>query len=99
MVGYATAIFAHSSRQFGLSQPKLVHQGTVGLGPFDWIQIFSLNVFDEGHLGLSEAVHIARDDRDFRQSCELGGTPATLAGDQFKPIATAADDQWLNNSR
>ena len=80
MVGDAAAIFAEPAAQLGLSQAQLAHQGAIGLGPVDRVEVLALDVFDQGHLGLRETVDLANEGRD-------GGEPGELRARQRRSPA------------
>ena len=49
-VRYSGPFFAHPARDFFLSQSEFVMQLVVGACLFNRVQVFALNVFDEGDL-------------------------------------------------
>jgi hypothetical protein len=47
------------------------------------VQVFSLNVFDQGDCNGGTVVHVAHDDRYILQFCQLRSPPAAFTGDNL----------------
>ena len=62
-------------------------------------EIFPLDVFDQSHLSLGEAVDITHDGRDFGQTGEFRRPPAAFAGDQLEAVFHTSEHERLNDSR
>ena len=74
-----------------MSQSKLLDQSRESLRFFEWIQIFALDIFDQRERKRGIVRHGANERRYFSQSCLLGGTPASLTGDDFEARAVDRD--------
>src|SRR5262249_27443929 len=91
----------HGGGDVVLRHLELVGQAAVGERRLDRIQILALDVLDERHLEerpLLSRRHVADDDRHALEAGHLRCTPAPLAGDDLKPIADLADDDWLDDA-
>ena len=69
-----------------LSQVELPDQLGVAPGFLDGVEVFALEVFDEGQLQGGAIIGLADDDGDLGQAEHLGGAPAAFAGDQLEMI-------------
>ena len=56
-------------------------------GLFEWIEIGALYVFDDGDLQRRLVIHVPDNNRDLDQPSQLGGAPASLAGDDLVSVA------------
>ncbi len=99
VMGDGAAVFAHAKGEFVLGEAELFHEGAVALGAFDGVEIFPLDVFDEGHLGLGVAIDIADDGGDVGVTGKLGGEPAAFAGDELVAPFHNSDDDGLDHAR
>jgi hypothetical protein len=68
------------------------------LGAVDGVEVFALDVFDQGHLGLSDGVDVADEGGDGGQAGELGRPKAALAGDELELLADLADQDRLDQA-
>src|SRR5205823_13160399 len=91
---------SHAARNLLLGQAEIVMELVVGVGLFHRIQIFALDVFDEGDLQcVAVVMEILNYDRDALQAGLLRGAKSALAGDQPKlMIASPADNEWLHDA-
>ena len=80
-----------------MTEVKLSRHSIKSLSKFHCVQVFALNVFDEGHLEEAIVGEILDDDWDCFERRELGSTPAALSGDEFVTVVLLADNQWLKN--
>ena len=68
------------------------------LGLFDRVEVLALDVFDDGQLGHLPIVDVADLHRHLPPVGRLGRAEPALAGDQFEPVADAADDERLQDA-
>ena len=87
MIGDAASILPHPAGQLRLGQSKLCHEALVSKCPVNRVEILPLNVFDQRHLSLLEAVGIADDRRHFCQTGDFRRPPTALAGDELILLA------------
>ena len=95
VVGDGAAVFAEPDCEFGLGEAELGHEGSVRLGAVDGVEVFALDVLDQGHLGLGEAIDGTDDGGDGGKAGELGGAPAALAGDELEGFADLGGRRWV----
>jgi hypothetical protein len=69
-----------------------------GVGHFDGVEVFALDVFDEGDLHEAVIGEVLDDDGDLGEASDFGGAEAAFAGDELVVGAIAADDEGLNNA-
>ena len=81
-----------------LSQVELPDQLGVAPGFLDGVEVFALEVFDEGQFQDGAIIGLADDDGDLGQAEHLGGAPAAFAGDQLEMIVLEADDERLHDA-
>jgi len=77
----------------------LIDEDAIALGAINGVEVFALDVFDEGHLGLGDGVDVANDGWDGGQAGELGRTEAAFAGDELELLAHLADENGLDQAR
>lgn len=80
-----------------LPQPKLTSEAREGIGFFDRVEIFTLQVLDQREFEDVLIGRFANDHGRLGQTDLLRGTPAAFAGDQFKEISAPARDQRLDD--
>ena len=81
-----------------LSQVELLGQLGVAPGFLDGVEVFALEVFDEGQFQHGAVIRLADDGGDLGQAEHLGGAPAAFAGDQLEMILPGADDERLDDA-
>ena len=81
----------------GTVRPKLLLQSLQCPGFFQWIQIFPLDVFNEGHGGGLFVADLPDHSRDPLQAGNLCRPPAPFAGDEF--IATLGSGPKYHRQR
>ena len=91
---------AQRIRELLMRHPVLIQQALHGLGLLHSIQVFTLNVLDQGN-GQGRLIgNLANDDRNLLETGQLRGSPAALTRDDLE-LAGAdylADDDWLHHS-
>jgi hypothetical protein len=97
-IGHDGTAFADLGGDFLLGELELGNELGVALGLFDGIEVFALEIFDQGEFENGAVVGLADDDRDFGQAGQLGGAPAAFAGDEFQVSAAFAHDERLNDA-
>lgn len=98
-VGDGDATLADPLGDLFLGQGEFLKETLEGVGLFQWGEVFSLNVFDESD-GEEIVVGEVRDhDGDGGEFGELGGAPASLAGDQgVGAVGLALDEERLEDA-
>ena len=91
------AVFSHRDGNGVLRQAVIVAQAAVGLRFLDRVQIFALDVLDEGHFEQLVVGDVANRDGDFEEAGALGRAPTALAGDDLVVRARATDENRLNH--
>ena len=76
----------------GLGQAFVFGQAVIGPGFFDRIEVFALEVFDQGQRGHLALAQIADNRWNFMKLRTLGGPPAALPGDQTPASRTIRGD-------
>src|SRR5262245_11817116 len=101
MIRNRGAVLPHCRSNIFLLQVKFFGETFVGKRLFDWIEVFSLNVFNQRHLEkrtLLAGGHIASRGWNARKAGLEGGAPPSLAGEYLKPITGLADDDRLDDT-
>ena len=97
VVGNGGAVFSDLDRCFLLGKPEGFDELTVGLGGFDGIEVFPLNILDEGHLEGFGLTYVPHDGGDLLEPGLPGSAPSALAGDQFEGVPPRGmDDDRLD---
>jgi hypothetical protein len=96
-IGDGGAILSGALGDVLLSEIELVGEALEGARLFHGVQIFALEIFDEGHLKREFLRDLANNDGNARQRGPLRSTPAALAGDQLVSKADSTDDERLND--
>src|SRR2546425_5588593 len=97
-VGHHRSALADFGRRFLLPELELFDQLRVTVRLFNRIQVFTLQVLDQRQLEHRAVIRLAHDDRRFRQTKHLRGSPAPFSGDQLIVAAAQAHDERLNNA-
>ena len=66
-----------------LGEFKFFHQAMQGAGFFHRVEVFTLNIFDQGHGNGGSIGNVANDYRNFLEPGQLRGSPASFSGDDF----------------
>ena len=82
-VAGGAAAFAHGLRGLLVREAKFVHQALDALRFFQRVEVFALDVFNEGHGGGGFVGHFAHEHGHLRQSGQTGCAVAPLARDDF----------------
>jgi hypothetical protein len=70
----------------------------VALGFFEGVEVFALEILDEGEFEDFAVGGGPFDDGDVGEAGEAGGAPTPFAGDQFENVAYGPDDEGLDDS-
>jgi len=98
-VGDGDAILAGLLADLIVAEAELARHAVEGQCQFDGVQVFALDVLDDGELKHLLVVGVSGNDRDFGQSGLLRGAPAAFAGDDLVFIRRgAAHDDGLDDA-
>jgi hypothetical protein len=92
------AVFPGTFRNLLLSQMELIDEALKGVGLLDWVQIFTLEIFHQGHFQREFLGHIAKYDRNTMHAGTLGGAPTAFAGDELIAVRDSTDYEWLDDT-
>jgi hypothetical protein len=92
------AIFSGAVGDLLLSKVKFVNEALESVGLLDWVEIFALKIFYEGHFQCEGFWNVAQDDRNAVHVRALRGAPAAFASNQLITIRDLAYDERLNNA-
>jgi len=73
---------------------EFIHQTFQGPRLLDRIEVFTLDILDQGNGDCAAVIHLAHHCRDFVQTGQLRGTPATFTGDDL--VAPGTDGPHHN---
>jgi hypothetical protein len=96
-IGDCGAVFAGALGDLLLGEVKFVGEALEGVCLLDRIEVFALEIFDEGHLHRHTFGYVADDDGYAVQLCALCGAPATFASDELIAGGVAADNERLDD--
>ena len=71
---------------------------SVGFGFFDGVEVFSLDVFDEGEGEGVAFGDVSDDDGDFLDAGDLCGAQASFSGDEYVSVVLCSDDEGLDEA-
>ena len=89
---------AHPLGGLLLGQTQLLGQTAVAFGLFHWVQVLSLQVFNERQRVGGLLVHVQHDGRDLVEACQTAGTPAAFTGDNLISIPCFPQGNGGNNA-
>jgi hypothetical protein len=92
------SVFSGAAGDVFVAQLVLSMEAVEGLGDFDGIKIFALDVFDQADFKEVVVGGVLDDDGNFAQPGEAGGSPAAFTSDDFVAFADLTDDQRLDDS-
>jgi hypothetical protein len=98
-VGDCRPVQAYGPGDLRLTQLELLAQAAEARRFIDRREIVALQVLDQREGEQRAVVHFLHDRGDLRPAESLGGTPATLAGDQLVAAVARAHDDGLEQSR
>ena len=90
------AVDSKLASNLGLGDSELLHQLPDTICPLDDVQIFPLEVLNQGPLGRSLVVNIADNGWNMSLFQFLKSPPTTFASDQFKAIPSTPNDDRLH---
>src|SRR5580700_7955948 len=97
-VGDRSTVFSGTAADFLMREAEFAAETLVGVGGFDWIEVFALNILDEGKLEHPRIRDILDDDGHLSDTGELRGAPSTLPSNDLVAFLVLADDDGLNNA-
>jgi hypothetical protein len=97
-IGDGAAVFATTLPDLFVGESDLAAEAVIGESQFDWVEILTLNVLDEGDFEETVRCEILDDGGDGSETGELRGAEAALASDEFVSVVPAADDKGLDDS-
>jgi hypothetical protein len=68
------------------------------VGGLDWVQVFSLDVLDQGYFQQMVIRYLSQHDGYFGETCFLGCTEAALTSYELVSVADFADYEGLDDS-
>jgi hypothetical protein len=97
-VGYRAAILTCPAGNLIVAQTVVVDEPLKRRGYFNGIQVFPLNVLDEGDLDQAVIRNILNQDGDGPKPSDFCGAPPTLSGHEFETATSPANQQGLDNA-
>ena len=97
-VGDGGATFADFEGDIFLAEMEFLGEASEGFGFFDGVEVFALEIFDEGEFEDFLIGSFANDEGGFGEARALGGTPASFSGNEFEEIAAFAGDEGLDDA-
>ncbi len=98
-ISHRRPALAHSDGQLVLCQAGLIHQFLEGLGGFNRIEVFPLQIFHQGHLQHLGFVFLLQDYcRDILQPGQVRGPVAPFAGNEDIAVIFSLDQHRLEHS-
>lgn len=97
-VGDGSATFADFEGDIFLAEMEFLGEAGEGFSFFDGVEVFALEIFDEGEFEDFLIGGFADDEGGFGEARALGGAPASFAGDEFEEIAAFAGDEGLDDA-
>ncbi|MNS93027.1 hypothetical protein D3C72_1271800 [compost metagenome] len=87
-VGHRCARATDGLGGLGMGQRELADQPLQGLGLFERIEVFALDVLDQRHRDDGAVFQLAHHHRHFVQASQLRGAPAAFAGHDLEAVRT-----------
>jgi hypothetical protein len=81
-----------------LRKVKLIGETLECMRLLDRVEVFALEVFNQGHLESHGVRHVPNHNWNAGETGLLSSTPATFAGDELVAGSNSADNEWLNDS-
>ena len=97
-VGDGGATFADFEGDIFLAEMEFLGEASEGFGFFDGVEVFALEIFDEGEFEDFLIGSFANDEGGFGEARALGGAPASFSGNEFEEIAAFAGDEGLDDA-
>jgi hypothetical protein len=97
-IGDRGAVLPGALGELLLRELKLVAQALEGACLLNRVQVFALEVFDQGHFDRQFFGNLAQDYRDTLLGRPLRGAPATFPGNELIAKADAPDEERLDNA-
>src|SRR5580658_4778909 len=97
-VGDRSTVFSGTAADFFMREAEFAAETLVGVGGFDRIEVFALDILDEGKLEHPRIRDILDDDGHLSDTCELCGAPSALPGDDLIAFLVLPNDDGLNNA-
>ncbi len=98
-IGDGRAVLSDPAGDLFLGHSKLENKLVVGLSFLNRVQVFALQIFDEGDLQGRMFARFAHDGGNSGQAGALRGTPAAFAGNQLeKSVVEGTNDDRLNDT-
>jgi len=97
-IGDHGAAFADLAGNLLLGELELFGELRVAVRLLNGIEVFALQIFDEGQFEHGAVIGLADNDGRLGQLQQLRGAPAAFAGDQFKITIALAHDERLDDA-
>jgi hypothetical protein len=97
-IGDDDAAFADTDGGVFLGKFELVDELSVALGLLDGIEVFALEILDQGEFEGGAIIGLTDHHGDFGEAEELSGAPAAFAGDEFVTAGRGTHDKGLDDA-
>ncbi len=97
-VGDGGAVLAGSAGDFVMVEAVVAVKLIEGVGDLDRVQVFALDILDEGDLEELVFEVFLDDGRDEIVSDDFDGAEAAFAGDELVAVAVGTDEDWLDDA-
>ena len=97
-IGDAGAVLADAGGDLLLLERVFLGQPDIAGGFLHRVEVFALDVFDEGHFEHVAVGRLAFDHRDGGEAEFVSGAPAAFAGDEFEAAVDQTHDERLDDA-
>ena len=97
-IGDGAALFAGAFADLIVAEVQFAAEAFEGVGDFNRVEVFALDVLDEGNFEEAVVGEVLDDDGYFGEASESGGTPAAFARDELIAVIFPANDEWLDDA-
>src|SRR6185436_15975690 len=97
-VGDDDATFADLQRHVLLAELKFLDELGIALCFLEGIEVFALEIFDQGEFEDGAVIGVADDDGHVLQAGLLSSAPAAFAGDDLEAVGARPDDERLDDA-
>jgi hypothetical protein len=98
VVGDCGSVFTGSFGNLFVVEPEFKYQSLVGFGYFEGVEVFSLDVLDQGDFEEVVISDVGEDDWHFGKASELGSAETSFAGHQLDGSVHVPNDEGLNDA-
>jgi hypothetical protein len=97
-IGDRGAILAGTLGHLLLCEAKVACEALIGAGLLDWVEVFTLEIFNNGDFHRLLVGDLADDGRNGWFAGTLGGEPAALSGDELEASGLLANGDGLDDT-